>query len=246
MNYLMLVCGSNEPAPMNADADAGLDVDRWIELCGARRVYGEALSDPASARTVRVRDGQVLVSDGPFVEAKEYVAGFDLLACADLDEAVAIAAAHPVARRGLIELRPLWDEISLDGVGETLVGVESAPGQRFLMMLTADGIPASDEVEARLRADSKAWAAELEEAQKMPFGTPLQHADTATTVRVRAGQTLLSDGPFVETKEFIAGMSVLNCADLDEALAHVARFPLAAFHPVEVRAFMNWDEVEGT
>jgi hypothetical protein len=246
MNYLMLVCGIDAPPPPDTEPEGPQEIHDWIDLCGARRIYGEALADPGSARTVRVRDGQVLVSDGPFTEAKEFVAGFDLLTCADLDEAVALAAAHPVARSGLIELRPFWDEVSFDGVGEALLAIESEPGQRFLMMLTADGVPASDEIEAQVRTDSKRWSAELEAAGKMPFGGPLRHADTATTVRVRAGETLLSDGPFVETKEFIAGLSVLNCADLDEAVAHVGRFPLAVHHPVEVRSFMVWDEPEAT
>jgi hypothetical protein len=241
MNYLMLVCGVDEPHPDEADV-ALAPIEPWLELCGERRVYGEALADPTSARTVRVRDGQLLVCDGPFIEAKEFVAGFDLLACADLDEAVAIAAAHPVARRGLIELRPFAEDVSFDGVGEKLLSAEGAPGQRFLMMLSVDGIPESDDVEAQLRADSRAWAAELEAAGTMPFGCPLQNPGTATTVRVRSGATLLSDGPFVETKEFIAGLSVLNCADIDEAVAHIARFPLAAYHPVEVRPFMIWEE----
>jgi hypothetical protein len=60
----------------------------------------------ASAASVRVRDGQLLVSDGPFAETKEQVAGFDLLECASQDEAVQVAARHPVAAIGTVEVRP--------------------------------------------------------------------------------------------------------------------------------------------
>jgi hypothetical protein len=56
-----------------------------------------------------VRNGKVLVSDGPFAETKELIVGFDLLECADLDEAIAVASAHPMARGGRLEIRPLAD-----------------------------------------------------------------------------------------------------------------------------------------
>ena len=59
--------------------------------------------------TVRRIDGQVVTTDGPFAETKEQVAGFDLLECRDLDDAIAVAAGHPVAGGGALEIRPLWD-----------------------------------------------------------------------------------------------------------------------------------------
>jgi hypothetical protein len=55
-----------------------------------------------------VREGKAIVTDGPFTETKEAVGGFDVVECDSLDEAVEIAAAHPVARFGTIEVRPLW------------------------------------------------------------------------------------------------------------------------------------------
>ncbi len=59
---------------------------------------------------VRVRGGELLVSDGPFAETKEQMGGFDIIECASLDEAVEIAARHPAAASGTIEIRPLWQE----------------------------------------------------------------------------------------------------------------------------------------
>ena len=52
---------------------------------------------PSAATTVRVRDGELLLTDGPFAETKEVIVGFDILECADLDEAIEVAAAHPMA-----------------------------------------------------------------------------------------------------------------------------------------------------
>ena len=69
---------------------------------------GDQLAPPRRGRSVRVRDGKALVTDGPFAETKEAVGGFDILDCDSLEEAVEIAAEHPVAHLGTIEVRPLW------------------------------------------------------------------------------------------------------------------------------------------
>jgi hypothetical protein len=63
---------------------------------------------PGAGRSVRVRGGKPIVTDGPFAETKEAVGGFDILECGSLEEAVEIAAGHPVAQVGTIEVRPLW------------------------------------------------------------------------------------------------------------------------------------------
>ena len=87
------------------------DIDDWVAENDAvgRRLQGMVLAPVSAATTVRVRDGQVLLSDGPFAETKEAIVGFDLLECADLDEAIEVARTHPMARTGRIEIRPLAD-----------------------------------------------------------------------------------------------------------------------------------------
>ena len=74
-----------------------------------RRLDGNILAPKSAATTVRVRNGELLVSDGPFAETKEVIVGYDLLECADLDEAIEVARNHPMARGGRIELRPFAD-----------------------------------------------------------------------------------------------------------------------------------------
>ncbi|MET9023519.1 YciI family protein [Actinopolymorpha sp. NPDC004070] len=112
MKFMMLVCwaeddelGPDESAAMRRDSIA------WMEQMDARgvRLQGHRLRPAADARTVRVRADDVLVVDGPFAETKEQIAGYDLLECADLDEAVEVASKHPVARFGAIEVRPYWE-----------------------------------------------------------------------------------------------------------------------------------------
>jgi hypothetical protein len=107
MKYLMIV--SYDPAIERIDDDN--DIDSWVSEMDGRgvRLEGRAL-DPDEATTVRVRDGQVLVSDGPFAETKEIMVGYDFLDCATLDEAIEVASKHPLAKRGCMELRPFGAE----------------------------------------------------------------------------------------------------------------------------------------
>jgi hypothetical protein len=108
VKYMMLVCTDTEP---DSDTSSVPDVEDWVEENDARGrwLQGSVLAPASSATTVRVRDGQVLLSDGPFAETKEVIVGFDLLECTDLDEAIEVARTHPMARRGRIEIRPLAD-----------------------------------------------------------------------------------------------------------------------------------------
>jgi hypothetical protein len=119
MKFLMLVCLDEDRFEEDegadaADADAADADDNgsfpWLDDVMARgiRLDGNRLRPPRDAKTVLVRDDQVLVSDGPFAETKEIICGYDVLECADIDEAVAVAAAHPVAKFGRIEVRPFW------------------------------------------------------------------------------------------------------------------------------------------
>jgi hypothetical protein len=116
MKYLLLVCW--DAARMNARAEPDPAAPReegdepfpWVDDLQARGIWvtGDRLAPPRRARTVRIRGGKKMVTDGPFVETKEAIGGFDLLECGSLEEAVEIAATHPLAQTGTIEVRPLW------------------------------------------------------------------------------------------------------------------------------------------
>jgi hypothetical protein len=113
MKYMLLICGEDvaemDPASP-AYVDGPLDVEPWVAEMDTRgiRLLGERLRPPDDATTVRVRDGEVLTTDGPFAETKEWISGFDIIECENLDEAIEVAAKHPVAAHGLIEVRPFW------------------------------------------------------------------------------------------------------------------------------------------
>ncbi|PST20969.1 dehydrogenase [Rhizobium sp. JAB6] len=87
------------------DADS-LGYDRDLMASG-NMIHAEALQSPKSAVTVRVRNGETSVTDGPFIETKEYLGGFILIEAKDLNDAIRIAAGIPLAKLGAIEVRPI-------------------------------------------------------------------------------------------------------------------------------------------
>jgi hypothetical protein len=111
MRYMLLICGdeSVEHSP-EENAALGRSSVAWMTEMDERgvRLQGSRLRPVSEAATVRVRDGQEIVSDGPFAETKEQVGGYDIIECADLDEAIEVAAKHPVAGFGSVEVRPLF------------------------------------------------------------------------------------------------------------------------------------------
>lgn len=111
MRFLLLIGGDHAAGPSSKEICESPEARAWIADMERRGLLrsGELLRPPSEAATVRVRDGEVLVSDGPFAETKEQVGGINVLECASLDEAVEAAAAHPSARYGTIEVRPVWE-----------------------------------------------------------------------------------------------------------------------------------------
>jgi hypothetical protein len=109
MRYLVMI-SADEQTAQQAMAEPGLpDFDAWFADLERRGVLEThvGLHDSPTATTVRVRDGEVLLTDGPFMEGREQVGGLVLIDCKDLDEAVEIAAGHPAVHIGQAEIRPV-------------------------------------------------------------------------------------------------------------------------------------------
>jgi len=106
MEYLMFVATDTDPEP---EGTGGITVEEWVEEGERRgiRKQGQRLRPPEDATTVRVRKGELLVTDGPFIETREQMAGYFLIEARDRDEAVAIAGRVPGARIGTVEVRPV-------------------------------------------------------------------------------------------------------------------------------------------
>ncbi|MGJ8663893.1 MAG: YciI family protein [Marinicella sp.] len=113
--------------------------------------------------------------------------------------------------------------------------------QYLLMIYSAEDAgpqPGTDEF-MQMIGDYQTFTDEVQDKGLMLGGEPLESITTATTVRVRAGQSQITDGPFAETKEALGGYYLLDCKDLDEAIHYAAKIPSAAYGSIEIRPIMN-------
>lgn len=112
MQYLLMIYCAEGVGPQPGDPEFGDFINEYMNLTSEleeRGIFlgGQPLEDSSSATTVRVRDGDTRLSDGPFAETKEVLGGYFLLDCNNLDEALECAARIPTARYGSIEVRPI-------------------------------------------------------------------------------------------------------------------------------------------
>jgi hypothetical protein len=244
MTYLLLICVPEniQLTPEQSAAMPGA-TESWVAEMDGRGVRreGTALGPVREAAVVRIRDGEVLVSDGPFAETKEQIAGYDVIGCSSLDEAIEVAAKHPVASFGSVEVRPF------DSGGWWRSADQRGPGDdpEYLMIHRLDEnaelSPAddSDVPGSPAARDQQAWDAGLEARGVKLAGGRLEPASAARTVRVRDGQVLVTDGPFAETKEQVAGLNVLACPSLADAVQVASQHPTARIGTFELRALAS-------
>ena len=111
MKYMFLLY-ANKPLPESGTGEARELIQAWASATAEMAEAGVLidcgpLQPPSASTTVSVRDGEVLFTDGPAAEIKEYFGGFTLVECADLDEALKWAARVPTASDGRVEVRPV-------------------------------------------------------------------------------------------------------------------------------------------
>jgi hypothetical protein len=208
------------------------------ELAVQGKFLGAAPLEPVrTAASVRVRQGQALVTDGPFAETKEQLGGFILLDVANLDEAIAVAGRLPPAARGTVEARAV---VALDGLPEerpppTTTGDARSPF--LLLCYHEEGVwdAAGPETLAQALAEAKALARRLQDEGRYLSAAPLHPAATARSVRVRDGQRLVTGGPFAETHEVLGGYYLILAEDRATAVRFASQHPGARLGTVEVR-----------
>lgn len=106
-DYVMFVVVDPTGEPYVKEEDTYAEWDAAGEANGTLG-DGNRLRPAPEAKTVRKRAGEVLVTDGPFTEAREWIAGYGILHCETMDEAVRLASTHPMARFGALEVRQVW------------------------------------------------------------------------------------------------------------------------------------------
>ena len=114
MRYLLLIYDDAAAFAQTSDEDTQAEIAEYMAFTEAITAEGimrggEALQPPATATTVRMRDGETLLSDGPFAETHEQLGGFYMVECDTLDQAIGAAKRIPGVRYGSIEVRPIMD-----------------------------------------------------------------------------------------------------------------------------------------
>ena len=189
---------------------------------------GDALT-PAVAG-VRIKGGPdaPVITDGPFPESAEIAGGFYVFEADDLDAALALARQVPHAGKGAVEIWPMLMEFE---------PATKLTGEHWLALLfeppgtTVEPGTLQWEEGVKRHGEFRAAAGE-----HIIGGAALHGPTTATTVRVRDGETLLTDGPFVEGAEVANGFYLLSAADREEAVKLAAMIPATS---VEVRQLMG-------
>ena len=115
MQYLLIICHDETFAPTETLVAEIVAWDKEMEGRGIRK-YGNPLRPPSDATTVRVREGKVVLTDGPFADTNEKMAAYELIECASLEEAIGVASQHPMAKVATVEVRPIWVDLVNLGV----------------------------------------------------------------------------------------------------------------------------------
>ena len=174
-------------------------------------VWSSRLCFSPEATTIRVQDGRHVMHDGPFAETKEQLGGFYLIEADSKEEAVAWAKKLPLREVGAIEVRPARTGAQWRG--------DLRPAQQFVVMFIANEDRPMSKAEVFQAIDSHyELSLDLAAQGKFVSSRALEPSATAATVRSRNGQAVVSDGPFAETKEFVAGYFVIACDTKHEAI----------------------------
>jgi hypothetical protein len=242
VHYLVLLYGdeahATEPGTPEFDAEmAGYMA--FGELAADSIRGGAALHLTEMARTIRRHDGgTVTVTDGPFAETTEALGGYYVLEADNLDDVIEMVRHIPATKTGVSEIRPLVMFTS---------SLEDAADQKGCWLATIHGQPTVPEAEIPGTPEWDAGAAE-HGAFSDTAGDAIREAGAvqpptaATTVRVRDGEVVVSDGPFSEAIEVVGGFYVLK-GDPDRVAELAGEIPVNPGGVVEIRPIMDLSEV---
>ncbi|MEX2208463.1 MAG: YciI family protein [Myxococcota bacterium] len=193
---------------------------------------GGPLAPASDGAGVRVRGGKPVVSDGPFAETKELVAGFWIVDVASREEALEIARACPHAKHGPIELHAVGDRRSVS---------DSENGTPFLLAFRRE--PGLRDPDGAKRREMIEFGQTLERDGIQFEIAPLADHPKPARVEAREARMLVTDGPFAETKDVIGGYSLVRAKGRAHAIELATRYPHARWGPVEVREILFFDPV---
>lgn len=251
MRYMLVMYGNENDWD---DAERRECMVESLEICKELAAKGKfiataPLQSVATASSVRVREGRMLVTDGPFAETTEQLGGYFLLDLENLDEAIAIAGRLPSVRKGVAEIRPLLD---LEGRPEprSIASGAAPAGTAPYLLLCYHDEAIFERAEPSFKTEAMAEAAglcrKLSENGKYLNASPLHPSSTATCVRVRDGKRHITDGPFAETHEVLGGFYLVLAESPEEAQRIAAQQPGARLGTIEVRPLFDFSALNDT
>ncbi|KKC03200.1 YciI family protein [Mycobacterium nebraskense] len=224
MQYFALLISKEQDRTPEEWAAGMAAWENFHAKAGSAIKAGDALAPAAAAAVITGGPDAPMVTDGPFAEAAEVACGYYVFEAENLDEALALARDVPIAAFGAVELWP---------VVHSLQPSRELTGNDWLALLLeppasahTPGTPEWEAVAAR-HGDFAAAA-----GNHVIGGAALHDRSTATTVRVRDGEVLITDGPYVEGAEIATGIYFLAAADRDEAVKLASMIPAST---VQVR-----------
>ncbi|MDT5092132.1 MAG: hypothetical protein QOH60_1495 [Mycobacterium sp.] len=232
MQYFALLLSPSDapdwaPDPAAVEAEMAAYNDFHARAASSIKA-GDALTPAAAGARITGGPDAPVVTDGPFPESAEIAGGFYVFEADDLDAALALARQIPLAARGAVEVWPMIMPFDPP---------TKLTGEHWLALLfeppTVSTAPGSPEWETGIAKHGEFAAAA---GEHLVGGAALHLPSTATTVRVRDDDVLLTDGPFVEGAEVANGFYVLSAADRDEAVKLASMIPATT---VEVRQLMG-------
>ncbi len=229
MHYFALLL-SSEPrvAPDPESLAAGMaEFEKFHAKAGAAIRAGDALTPSADAVRITGGPDAPTVTDGPFAEGAEVACGYYVFEAENLDEALALARDVPVAKFGAVEVWPIVHYMPpTHPLQNNWLALLLEPPENVLT-------PGTPEWNA-IAAEHQKFAAAV--GDRANGGAPLHLPSTATTVQVRDGEVLLTDGPYIEGAEVANGYHIINAADRDEAVKVASMIPATT---VELRRLMG-------
>jgi hypothetical protein len=229
MHYfaLLLVPEATSPPDPEAQAATMAAYEAFHAKAAPAIRAGDALTP--SATGVRITGGPdaPTVTDGPFAESAEVAGGYYVFEAENLDDALALARDIPAAKHGAVEIWPIVEYFPPSKpVGTAWLALLLEPPDNAVA-------PGTPEWDAGIAQHQKFGAAA---GDRTNGGAPLHPPATATTVRVRDGEVLLTDGPYVEGAEVANGFYIIDVTDRDEAVKIASMIPSTA---VELRQLMG-------
>jgi hypothetical protein len=224
VEFLLLIEDRRDEAPR---ASVGVEemgkFARELAEQGVLRGAAGPLRPESEASHVRVKGGAAVVTDGPFAEGREVVGGYFAVDVPDRSAAIELAKRCPYARAGVIEVRAMQYGRHAEGSG--------APRFMFMYLWGPD---MTGPHEPRI-AEMMAFTNELARQGKHLGGARLPPEIASARVEIRGTQTIVTDGPFAETKEIVAGFALIEAANRTEAIEIAKRVPHAKWGAIEVR-----------